>query len=1190
MNQPRKHRLLPPKRVLALLLAVVLLTLCAIAPTLLSQSGLAANLLSTSLSTHRLEVKTSSIQLSWTNPTRVSGLSVTSVAGDQILVEELTCDLSLLSYLTWTADQPLTIYARQVSLKTNLEDGEVTLIGEIERINSDQSTDTEFSVDIKIEELNLMLHDRSTEENWHVHKANADASYNQELHTVAIEGVLTDPQDQTGSFKLNAELSAFEPSETTDEGQMISPWMIDVETDSLPMTFMNLLTPHITKDPNKLPEFRAGDTTGRLRIKHHKAGKSEISFNDLQLRQYMVNDFLTTEWSQRLTKVNGSLWILSDRLTTNKLSIATDFGNAVFDGQTLLLLTNPMDEPTLSEFITTTDGTATIDVHLPSLSQSLPDVLPLSSGAELHSGRAHGTIGSTQTANGVEITLKCSLDDFEASTNSGDTISLAPNRFDVTLEQTQNTIFIHNMKWESEFGAATGTGDLRQGNADFSINLSKIAESLTQIFDLQESSLQGTAQGSIAWITTEESEWSLDGSFSANDVTIDIGNAPQFNQTEAFGEVHSKGRWSDEGIEQINTLEMRYQCDDFSFQCDLDEPTQWKSPSNHLDLVWAVSGQLASLQNFTQLYPELDLDAIDGRYRADGKANLSRDNFIIPECSINLSDALIAVENTYFRQPLIQIMLNGDYSWKTKGWKIHDLTLSSHCMSARASGQKNGDVINYEIQWRVLIDRLFSSASSEESPKTSRVPVNQTENTPQQFITLFTSFPMYGDAEGSVIVKHAPNESQYEIDFAVKDFAIPYQKSAPNKDSGNINSQNQPLNLTTNTGVTGDRRWIEPEFRAIAVLRQFNNDQTITIDRLDLSTNWIKSSLKGTIQRRDGQRLIELAGQNEWDNRLLSQRLKSLAPFELQLNGKHISQMSIDAVLTDQEVKSWTIETNLVWDSASIAGIALQSASIPFVANQERISFEETNLQAGDGRLTIAGLIYQANNQTWIELTPTSIAERVNISPEMSTQWLRYITPVLADATEITGRLGIKLNEARINIDDPMQTRIRGQVEFDEVRLVAGTLINQLIQTTQRLKTASLNPGSSTNSKDPSTLVKIPTQAVDFTVANKITAHERFRLDIDRAQLLTTGQVDFDGNLGLTAMLPLDPRWLGQDLQRLSGQTLNLPISGTLERPYLDGSNLQSIITQIGVQVIQDNAENFIEEQINRSLNKLFGN
>lgn len=1190
MNQPRKHRLLPPKRVLAFLLVVVLLTLCAIAPALLSQSGLAANLLSSSLSNHRLEVKTSSVQLSWTNPTRVSDLSVTSVAGDQILVEELTCDLSLLHYLTWAADRPLTIYARQVSLKTNLEDGEVTWIREIKRINSDKTTDTKLRVDIKAEELNLTLHNRSTGENWHIHKANADASYNQELHTVAIEGVLTDPQDQTGSFKLNAELSAVEPSETTNEGQIISPWMMDVETYSLPVTFMNLLTPQMIKDSNKNPEFRAGDATGRIRIKHHRAGKSEISFNDLQLRQYVINNFLTTEWSQRLTEFNGSLWILSDHLTANELSITTDFGNAVLDGQTPLVIAKSMDEPTLSDFITTTDGTATIDVHLPSLSQSLPDVLPLSSGAKLHSGRAYGNIGSTQTANGFAITLQCSLDDFEASTNSGETISLAPNRFDVTLEQTQNTIFMRNMKWESEFGAATGAGDLRQGNADFSINLNKISESLNQIFDLQESSLQGTAQGSIAWITTEESEWSVDGSFSANDVTIDISNAPQFNQTEAIGEVHSTGRWSDKGIEQINTLEMRYQCDDFSFQCDLDEPAQWKSPSDHLDLVWAVSGELASLQSFTQIYPELDFDAIDGKYRADGKANLSQDNFIIPECSINLSDALIAVENTYFRQPLIQIMLEGAYSWKTKGWTIHDLTLSSHCMSARASGQNDGDVINYEIQWRVLIDRLFSSASSQGSPETTRAPLNQTENTPQQFITLFTSFPIYGDAEGSVIAKHASNESQYEIDLAIKDLAVPYQKSTPNQDSRNINSKTPPLNSTTNTGVTGERRWIEPEIRATTVLRQFNNDQTITIDRLDLSTNWIKSTLKGTLQSRDGQRLLELTGQNDWDNRLLSQRLKSLAPFELQLNGKHTSQMSIDAVLTDQEVKSWTIATNLGWDSASIAGISLQSASIPFVANQERISFEETTLQASSGRLTIAGLIYQANNQTWVELTPTSIAQQIIISPEMSTQWLRYVTPILADATEINGRLGIKLNEARINIDDPTQTRIRGQIEFDEVRLIAGTLVNQLIQTTQRLKTASLNAGSPTKPQDPSTLVKIPTQAVDFTVANKITAHERFRLDIDRAQLLTTGQVDFDGNLALTAMLPLDPRWLGQDLQRLSGQTLHLPIAGTLERPYLDASNLQSIITQLGVQVIQDNAENFIEEQINRSLNKLFGN
>ena len=73
-------------------------------------------------------------------------------------------------------------------------------------------------------------------------------------------------------------------------------------------------------------------------------------------------------------------------------------------------------------------------------------------------------------------------------------------------------------------------------------------------------------------------------------------------------------------------------------------------------------------------------------------------------------------------------------------------------------------------------------------------------------------------------------------------------------------------------------------------------------------------------------------------------------------------------------------------------------------------------------------------------------------------------------------------------------------------------------------------------------------------------------------------------------MIPLDPKWLGSDLQRLAGQTLQLPIIGTLDRPTLDTANLQSILTQLGVQAIQNDAESFLEDQINRGLNKLFGN
>ena len=1190
LNQPRKHLRLPPKRTFAFLLTIVLLMLCVVAPTVLSRSGLAAKLLSNSLSNHRFVVQVSSLEVGWGHPTKVSELSVKSVAGDQVLIGELTCDLSLFSYLTWDADRPVTIYARQASLTTTIEDGEVTLIREINRLGSDQKSSPEFIGNLKIEELNLMLHDRSTEQDWDINKANADASFMKDQYTLSLEGVLSNPHDQTGSFNLNLDFDTSQSNQTMEAKSPIPSWTVDLELDSFPVTFANLLTSHLIQDTIQIPEFCAGDATGRLTITHHTQGNSEVSFQDLQLRQYEVCNPSGQRWSQQLSETSGSLWFLADRLTAKQFSISTDFGNAVFDGEAPLVLSTTTPEHSLSDYISQINGTAVVDVDLPSFSQSMPDVLPLNSGVKLNSGRAHGTIESLRTADSNTLILHGLLDHSEATTKSGEIISFDPNEFEVTLKRGPEGFLIRDMKWESEFGFATGSGDLHQGKAEFSISLSKISQRLNQVFDLQQSSLQGTAQGSLEWTVSEEKEWSLDGSFSAKEVIIDIDNMPRFHQSQALGEAHATGYWSTAGIEKLNTLDIRYQCDDLSLHCDLSEPTIVSKSESELDLAWLIQGEVTSLQGLAEMYPETDIDAVEGRYKANGNAILSREHLIIPKCSINVSDALITIENICFRQPLIQIELKSGYSWKTQGWTIHDLTLSSHCMSARASGQKVENVVDYEIQWRVLIDRLLASISDDanwHATSSSRV---QNASATRQFVAISETFLMRGDAEGSLIAKHEPDASQYEVDFTIKDLAIPYHRSGLEQNLGDPSRQAPSANPILDTARSGEGIWTEPQLRAIAILRTSDRDQSITIDQLDLSTNWIKTSLKGSINQRDQKETLKLSGQNEWNHSALSQQLASLLPFELKLHGTHSSPVSIDGVVTQNELASWTVTTDLGWDSASIAGIAIHSASIPLVASQETIRFLETNLQAGNGSLTIGGSIYQANNQTWIDLTPTSVAQKIDISPEMSSQWLRYITPVLADATQINGQLGIKVNEARININDSTQTRIRGQLEFDEVRLVAGPLMNQLIQTTERLRLAGQNVGPMANPADSSTLVKIPTQTVDFTVANRIAAHERLRLNIDRAQLLSTGQVDFDGNLGLTAMLPLDPRWLGQDLQRLSGQTLQLPIKGTLERPYLDASNLQSIITQLGVQVIQDNAESFIEEQINRSLNKLFGN
>ena len=208
----------------------------------------------------------------------------------------------------------------------------------------------------------------------------------------------------------------------------------------------------------------------------------------------------------------------------------------------------------------------------------------------------------------------------------------------------------------------------------------------------------------------------------------------------------------------------------------------------------------------------------------------------------------------------------------------------------------------------------------------------------------------------------------------------------------------------------------------------------------------------------------------------------------------------------------------------------------------------------------------------------------------MSKQWLRYIAPLMADATEINGLVGLNLNEAKINLSDPAKTRLRGQLELDTIRLIAGPLTNQLIQSVQQINSIGKVFSGQPASREPSTILKMPKQSINFSVANQIVAHERLLLDVDRAQVITNGQVSFDGQMNLTAMVPLDARWLGSDLQRLAGQTLSLPIRGTLDRPLLDATNLSRVLADLGIQAIQKNAESYLEEQLNRGIEKLFGN
>jgi hypothetical protein len=84
----------------------------------------------------------------------------------------------------------------------------------------------------------------------------------------------------------------------------------------------------------------------------------------------------------------------------------------------------------------------------------------------------------------------------------------------------------------------------------------------------------------------------------------------------------------------------------------------------------------------------------------------------------------------------------------------------------------------------------------------------------------------------------------------------------------------------------------------------------------------------------------------------------------------------------------------------------------------------------------------------------------------------------------------------------------------------------------------------------------------------------------------SSGSVGFDETISLTLQVPVQDTWIAKEplLAGFKGQTLEVPISGTLTRPQMDSRAIASL----GQQLLQGAAQQAIGGELNKALDKLF--
>ena len=116
--------------------------------------------------------------------------------------------------------------------------------------------------------------------------------------------------------------------------------------------------------------------------------------------------------------------------------------------------------------------------------------------------------------------------------------------------------------------------------------------------------------------------------------------------------------------------------------------------------------------------------------------------------------------------------------------------------------------------------------------------------------------------------------------------------------------------------------------------------------------------------------------------------------------------------------------------------------------------------------------------------------------------------------------------------------------------------------------------------------MSIDSPSVEFRMVNRRVYHRGLTLMVGTLPITTQGSVGMDESLSLVAEIPMQANMLGLDLSlgTMEGQTLKIPIEGTLTKPRID----RRCLVDLPRQLIENTAKGVLIDGVGKGLKGLF--
>jgi translocation and assembly module TamB len=1178
---PPRRRSWPRKLGAAL---VVLMILLGFAPQIVSKTPLLGKFIAMGTTDLNGSVSYDSASLSWFSPPTVTGVGLLDSQGNTVATcGGVVCDQGLLDFITAPSklgrikiDRPAFALNVKPDGTTNLEQ---VIAKFLEPLPPD-AIRTKYEGAIELHDGAALVREESTGRSWKLEKLNGTVilpSGTSPL-SVNVTGSIVLPQGaQPWSCRLNW-------SDLSPPGKSPAPQGdIALDIAALPLEFVQAVAGRFTKGY----EF-SGLLTGKLLGKFDLAGEqptAEVA-GRINIAQFALGGPKLQGDQVKLALVDLPLKasIAQGRLYVEQCGASCDLAGIQLNGSLADYgrLFNATSLAEVAKLLAQGDGSLQASVDLAKIAQAMPHVLRVRDDVQI--------TGGAVTVSAVAGLDKAGARRRQIDLNSSGLTAMSrgqavawPNPLTATLAigDGPEGPMIEKLDCRSDFLQVQGTNTAKSFDVQARCSLAALMQRAGQFVDLEGVQLagEGVAQGS--WIREAAGRFNVSGTATIDGFRLVApGYAPWSEQQLTVG-LQAVGSAMGTMITNVESAAVGLKSGGDEFTLRTGQPSV---DFSSLSLVVPVSlegrGKLETW--LARIRPFADLPTT---LAAEGQAELKAEGKFRPYSDLEVTASKLTAQplriagyGLAIDEPSGELTLVGRYT--PKQTTISEAKLTSpgtqavvqnmiYALPTGRPAELKGDMSLRTELARLIVPSAVPAAVPAAPGIAPAVKL------PWQFA---------GVLDATAKLQQTGNVTSVAVETIVKDFAV---------------------------GQGGKALWREPQVRLVGGgLYEPELDQ-LAIQNFELAADAVRLQATGKLTDLAKTCRVEASGNATYDLAKLAPIAQPYLGPTFAIEGRDTQPFQIVGPLLDAESGKFAWEklaasARFGWDRMTMYGVAVGKTAFEARLDRGTVRTGVIEMPIGTGRVRISPTVRLSPEpmELALETGPAvgTTIDHIAITPEMVSERLKYVMPLVAGTTRMSGLFSVQLDECRLPLENPSTGSIGGRLAVHDVEIEPGPLMQELAVMLQQPRTVKLARES----------------VVDFKMIQGRIYHQNLEFVFPETTIRTSGSVGAaDQSLAVTAEVQVPAKLLGlaQATQpTAAGPTIRLPVGGTLAKPTLDkdafGQSVAQIVQQVagqailkaaggGQNVIQkgenaaqnalDRSRNAAEQVLGRGLNRLLG-